>query len=564
MLVASLLEVVSIGAVLPFLGVLTAPEKVFEYDVLQPLIQFLELTNPNQLILPLTIAFISAILLAGIVRLLLLYSTIKMAQFTGSDLSINIYRRTLYQDYSTHINRNSSEVINGVTRKVDLVVGGVISPVIFFISACVMLIGIMLALFAINIIVSLSVLLGFGLIYIGVYFYTRAHLKENSKSIAEESTIRIKSLQEGLGGIRDVLIDGTQEFYCKIFKNADLSMRRATANNRFISASPRYIIEAIGVAVIAGVAYILVQTTDGLTAIPTLGALALGAQRLFPLLQQIYASYTAIKGSKASFEDVIELLEQKLPDYIGKPQSEPMEFNQSIQIQNLSFQYSKTGPQVLKNVNLTINKGDSVGFVGETGSGKSTLLDLIMRLFSPTSGNLVVDNQAIDHNNSREWQSHIAHVPQSIYLFDSTIEENIAFGIPKGLIDHERVMQVAEYAQISDMINSLKDGYQTFVGERGIRLSGGQRQRIGIARALYKKADVLILDEATSALDSKTERMVIGALESLKTDITLLIIAHRVTTLKNCNKIFHLIGNDNISVINYEDIEKDDLHSKNQ
>jgi len=555
MLFASLLEIASISAVLPFLGVLTSPEKVFEYELVQPLVQFFEITTPRQLILPVTFIFISAIILAGIIRLLLLYTMLKMAQLTGSDLSNNIYRRTLYQDYSTHVKRNSSAVINGIISKTDAVVGGVITPIIFLISSCILLIGIMVALFAIDIIISLSVFIGFGLIYIGVYVYTKSFLKENSKSIAEESTIRIKSLQEGLGGIRDVLIDGTQEFYCRIFKNADLSMRRASANNRFIAASPKYVVEAVGVTLIAILAFVLVQSSDGLDVIPILGALALGAQKLFPLLQQSYASISAMKGAKSSFEDVIDLLEQELPDFIAESNSSPVDFKKSIEIKNLSFQYSKESPQVLKNVNFTINKGETIGFIGETGSGKSTLLDILMRLFPPSSGNLLVDNQVIDHNNYRQWQMHIAHVPQSIYLFDSTIEENIAFGVSKELIDHERVRKVSEYAQISDMIDSLKDGYLTFVGERGVRLSGGQRQRIGIARALYKKADVLILDEATSALDSKTEKMVIKALEGLETNMTILIIAHRLSTLKNCNKIFSLSENKNIRIVNYEEIK---------
>jgi len=289
-----------------------------------------------------------------------------------------------------------------------------------------------------------------------------------------------------------------------------------------------------------------------------LGALALGAQRVFPLLQQIYASYTTMKGVGSSLEDVIEFLEMPLPSIINHELGEPIKFEKFIELKNVSFKYSKDSPLILKNLSLVINKGESIGFVGSTGRGKSTLLDIIMMLFKPSSGNLIVDNKVINIDNSRQWQAHISHVPQSIFLFDSSIEENIAFGVPKESIDCNRVRSVAKIAQISDMVDSLKDGYQTVVGERGVRLSGGQRQRIGIARALYKKADVLILDEATSALDSKTERMVIKAIEDMDIDMTLLIIAHRLPTLKNCNKIIKLSENNNINIVNYEEIENEE------
>ena len=354
----------------------------------------------------------------------------------------------------------------------------------------------------------------------------------------------IKSLQEGLGGIRDVLIDGTQQFYCKLYRNADLPLRHASGNNQFISGSPKFAMEAIGMTLIAGFAYLMTQQEGGiLTAIPVLGALALGAQRLLPALQLVYASYSKIKGSKSSFEDVLNLLDQQLPEYVDQPLPEPIPFAKEIKLNNLNFRYSEDTPWILKNVNLSLKKGSRIGFMGVTGSGKSTLLDIIMGLLPATEGGLMIDNQTINNQNRRAWQAHIAHVPQNIYLSDSTIEENIAFGIAKELIDHQRVKKAAQQAQIAELIEEWKDGYQTFVGERGIRLSGGQRQRIGIARALYKQANVLIFDEATSALDNETEQAVMDAIEGLGRDLTILIIAHRLTTLKDCDEVVNLNNN---------------------
>jgi ATP-binding cassette, subfamily B, bacterial PglK len=553
--IASLAEIISIGAVLPFLGILIAPEQLYQYSLMQPVIQMLELTEPRQLILPLTILFITAVLLAGVIRLTLLYAMIRLSFATGADLSINIYRRTLYQEYEVHVSRNSSEVINSIITKIDIVINGILTPVLFLISSTIMLIGIMGALFAINTTIALSAFIGFGSLYWLVIHYTKTHLKDNSKTVADQSTQMIKSLQEGLGGIRDVLMDGTQQFYCKLYRNADLSLRRASGNNRFISGSPRYVMEAVGMTLIAGLAYVMTQQEDGMvTAIPVLGAFALGAQRLLPALQQAYGAYSTIKGSKSSFEDVLNLLDQPLPEHVNQPLPEPIPFTKEIKLNNLNFRYIEDSPWVLKNVNLSLKKGSRIGFIGATGSGKSTLLDIIMGLLPVTNGGLVIDQQPLNNQNLRAWQAHIAHVPQNIYLSDGTIEENIAFGIEKKLINHQRVKKAAQQAQIAELIEQWKDGYQTFVGERGICLSGGQRQRIGIARALYKQADVLIFDEATSALDSETEQAVMDAIEGLDKKITILIIAHRLTTLKGCDKIVKIDKNYAVHVGTYQEV----------
>ena len=321
---------------------------------------------------------------------------------------------------------------------------------------------------------------------------------------------------------------------------------------------------------IATLAYSLAQQPDGIAkAIPILGGLALGAQRLLPVLQQIYSSWSAILAGPASLQDALELLDQPLPSYANQPCIQPLIFNHHISFKQLGFRYDLKMPYVLKQISFSIAKGSRVGFIGRTGSGKSTLLDIVMGLLQPTDGTIEIDGQIITPANQRNWQAHIAHVPQAIFLADSTIEENIAFGVPKDQINHLRVRQAAQQAQIADSIESWPKQYQTFVGERGIRLSGGQRQRIGIARALYKRADVIIFDEATSALDSETEQAVMEAIEGLSKDLTLLIIAHRLTTVKNCTQIVEL-SNGNIKrvgsyqdIVNqYADISKNNKDSK--
>jgi ATP-binding cassette, subfamily B, bacterial PglK len=556
MIVASLSEIISIGAVLPFLGVLTAPEQVYQFAFMQPIIQTLELTKPDQLVLPLTIFFIMAVILASVIRLALLYAMTRLSFATGADLSINIYRRTLYQEYAVHLSRNSSEVINGVITKTNTVIGGIIAPILTLISSIILLIGIMSALFVINIEVALSTFIGFGLLYWLVIKYTKNQLKDNSQVIADQSTQMIKSLQEGLGGVRDVLIDGTQELYCQFYRNADLPLRRALGNNQFISGSPRYIMEAVGMILIAGLAYVMMRQESGMvTVIPVLGVIALGSQKMLPALQQAYSSYSSIKGSNSSFEDVLDLLNQPLPKYADHASSKPITFNKEIKLVNLNFRYTKESPWVLNNINLSLKKGSCTGFIGATGSGKSTLLDVIMGLLPATNGKLIIDQQLINNQNCRAWQALIAHVPQNIYLSDSSIEENIAFGVSKEKINHQRVRRAAQQAQISGLIEQWEGGYQTFVGEQGVRLSGGQRQRIGIARALYKKAKILIFDEATSALDNETEAGVMAEIGALDKEITVLIIAHRLTTLRACDKIVKIDKNSGVTIGTYQELD---------
>lgn len=555
MVLASCSEILSIGAVLPFLAALTAPVKVFEHVAAQPIIQMFGLTGPEQLVLPLTIAFGAAALIAGTMRLLLLWVNTRLSFATGGDLSINIYRRTLYQPYLVHCARNSSEVIGGISEKANSVIKNIILPALTLVSASVILIAILMALLLVEPVIALVTFGSFGMIYVFLIRLTRKKLLLYSQCTARESVQVIKSLQEGLGGIRDVLIDGSQAVYCQIYRNANLRLCRAQGNSTFIGWGPRYGVEALGMICITVLAYILVQKTNDITnVIPVIAVLALGAQRSLPAFQQVYGSWVNIQNGQAALQDVLNFLDQPMPDYADQPPSKLLPFEQSISLKRLAFRYDPQAPYVLKQVNLTIAKGSRVGFIGTTGSGKSTLLDIVMGLLPPTDGILEIDGQAIASGNQRAWQAHIAHVPQAIFLADSTVQENIAFGVPMDQIDHERVKQAAQQAQIADSIEGWPKQYQTYVGERGVRLSGGQRQRIGIARALYKQADVIIFDEATSALDSETELAVMQVIERLSKDLTLLITAHRLTTLKNCTQIVELSEGCIKRVGSYQDI----------
>lgn len=554
MIFASLTEVLSIGAVLPFLGVLTAPDRVFSNPLVHPFMQNLGIPSSEQLLLPLTIAFGFAALLAGGTRLLLLWASTRLSYATGSDLSYSIYQRTLYQPYAVHVARNSSEVIAGISTKVDLVIYNLMQ-VLNLISSSVLLVSILIALLVIDPAVATAAIGGFACIYLIIIRMTRNRAKVNSLRLAHNSSMVIKALQEGLGGIRDVLIDGSQNTYCQIYRNADIPLRQAQGSNTFISSSPRTVVEALSMVFIAALAYILSEDADGFgKAIPVLGALALGAQRMLPAMQQAYAGWSTLRGNRESIKDAVDLLNQPLPDLLEKTASQPTLFKQKIELKKISYRYTTKSTWVFRDLNLTINKGSRIGFIGTSGSGKSTLLDLVMGLLSPCQGTFEVDGLPITSVNQRTWQSHIAHVPQDIFLADSSIAENIAFGVASDKIDYARVRFAAKLAQIAESIENLPQQYNTFVGERGLLLSGGQRQRIGIARALYKQADVIIFDEATSALDNDTEEAVMQAIEGLNKDITILIIAHRLTTLKNCSKIVELGNQAILRITTYDHV----------
>ncbi len=541
MLVAAVAEVVTLGAVLPFIAVLTAPDRVFAYPIVAAFAGKFGIVSAEQLALPITIAFVLSAIVAGGVRMLSLWANTRLAYSTGADLGIEVYRRSLYQPYLVHTSRNTSTVLSAVARNVDAVVTGVLRPALLLAGSVVLFAAIIFALFAIDPLAASIAILGFGSFYAVINVVSRARLRKNGARIAKEQTQIFKALQEGLNGIRDVILDGTEEHYVRIYRQADLPLRRAQGNNFFIGQSPRFIMEAVGITLIAFLAFVLSRQTSGMVgALPVLGALALGGQRMLPALQQIYSSWSSMVGSQAILLDTVTLLDQPLPRWAHEPAPPPLKFEHEIRFVDVRFRYDDNSPWVLDGLNLVIPKGARVGLAGSTGSGKSTAMDLLLGLLTPTEGALLVDGTPLDADKARAWQRNIAHVPQNIYLSDASFAENIALGERPEAIDINRVRLAAQQARIAEFIERSPDRYDGMIGENGIRLSGGQRQRLGIARALYKDASVLVFDEATSALDNDTEQSVMDAINGLGRNLTILLIAHRLTTLINCDHIIEL------------------------
>jgi len=553
-LIGSAAEVISLGMVIPFVSILTQPENIFEIPFVPEILQILGVSKTDNLTLLLTIIFVVAALVAGVVRLLLLWFSIRLTNATGSDLSIEVYNRVLYQPYSIHIADNSSEIISSITQKVGNATSILMSLVVV-ITSLILFASILTALIFVDPMVATSAIICFGSLYGLIVLRARHRLIKNGKLIALEQNYVVKALQEGLGAIRDILLDSTQSIYSKIYKRSIQKLVRARGGNQYINQAPRYAMETLGILLIAVLAYVLSTRSNGIgAALPVLAALAIGAQRLLPLMQLLYGNWAVLAGGAAALSDIIDLLERPLPSYINDPVPSPLTFHKSISFDHVSFRYSDKSPLVLDDISLTITKGSKIGFIGTTGCGKSTLLDILMSLLEPTKGAVKVDGCTINSKIQRAWMRNIAHVPQNIFLVDSTITENIAFGVPLNYIDMDRVRLAATKAQISQFIESSLNGYDTIVGERGVRLSGGQRQRIGIARALYKQAELIILDEATSALDDNTEQSVMESISKLNNDITVFIVAHRLTTLKDCTKIVEITNGKIKNIGMYEDL----------
>ena len=541
MICGALGELVSIGAVLPFLAVVSNPQATMEYTSVKVLTERLGINTPIGLAIAATACFAIAVLVATAARLFLVYASQSFVYGVSKDLSVSIFRRTLHQPYSYHIARNSSELLAAI-GKAQLVSSQFLMPMMQAATATVIATFILAGLIFIDPLVAVGSGVGFAAIYLTVMRTTRSMMLENGRIIAQAQSKRLKAASEGLGGIRDVLLDRSQNTFIARFAETEAELRNAQSVNNFIAQAPRFIVEGMGLVLVAALAIVIIVRDGGLvTALPVLGTLALGAQRLLPLTQQAYSGWAALLTAGPMLADILDIL--RLPNsqqYSMPPATEKLPFHRDIVFNNVGFSYPQTSQPTLSGINLAIPRGTRVGVAGRTGSGKSTLMDMVLGLLSPGTGQILVDGVELSDINRAAWQARIAHVPQSIYLSDASIAENIAFGLPTNDIDHELVVAAASQAKLASLIEFLPQGYRTLVGERGVRLSGGQRQRIGIARALYKQADVLVFDEATNALHSETESEVMSAIAGLGREMTIFIIAHNLSLLEGCDIVIAL------------------------
>jgi len=534
-LVGAVAEIATIASVLPFIALLTGQGLPASLSFIGEGLS--AAGDPKNRILAAVLVFMAFALIAGALRLLIAWYTQRFVFRFGHDLAVEVQRRILLQPYSYHIERNSSQVI-AATEKVDVLVIGVLLQLTYAVSCVFIALFIVAMLMRIDVFTAIVAAFAFGGLYLIVSILTARRLEVNSATAAQAHDDRFKIVQESLGGIRDVIVDASQPVFVDAFSRSDRRFNDARASNLFIGSAPRSIVETGGMLVVAGVA-LLLWAREGslLPALPILGALAVGAFRLIPVLQQLFYSWTVVAGNRASAAQVLEYLDLPVED-LGSDDGRPLPFQHSIQFENVSFAYRRSKRPVLRRVNATIPAGSRVALVGRTGAGKTTFADLLMGLLRPDEGRITIDGHPLSPTSQRGWWRSVAHVPQAVFLADTTIARNIAFTSADETIDRARVVNAARAAQLEEFIETLPDGLETRVGERGVRLSGGQRQRLGIARAVYKGAPVLILDEATSALDSETESAVMAALlNETMPRRTVIVISHRPSAVEMCDLI---------------------------
>ena len=535
-------ELITISSVIPFLTALLNPEKLFNHPISIYISEVLNITEVESMFIPVILTFGICVILSTILRLYNLHLNFDIAASIGADLSFKAYTNNLNQPFEFHLNNNSSKLISFATTYINQTVAA-ISNFFVFISNLILTIAISIGLFLINGKLAIYLLFVFTLIYIGLGKKLTNEVKLNSRIVVSSELSLVKSMQEVLGSIRDVLLNGNQKIYTNKLKDIEIEKRKKTARNQFIGEFPRYAIEGFALLVVAIISLSFIkESTQSASLIIFLGAFVLGIQRLLPSIQRVYSTFILLSGYNSDLIATLEMLELKYKKISSK--IFPFNFKKSIKFKNVYFSYNKDESPIIKNLSIEIFKGEKIGIIGETGSGKSTFLDLLMGLLQPNSGRIIVDNKDIHDTNFpariNEWKLSISHVPQDVYLTDSSIAENIAFGTEKNLNCKKKIKEAATLSQLNEFIESKVNGYNTRVGEKGVQLSGGQKQRIGIARALYKNTEIIILDEATSALDNATEVKLVNNINKLSHQKTIIAIAHRKSSLKNFDRILKL------------------------
>lgn len=538
----ALIDMVGVASIMPFIAVLSNPDLIDTNVILNKIFQTSSLfgvQSDQEFIFFLGIIVFIFLILSLVVKALTTYFQLRFVQMREYTIGKRLMENYLHQPYSWFLNRNSSDIGKSILSEVGLIIGQGLSPLLNLITQCIVTFFIASLLLIVNfkltIIVASILFIFYGLIF----HLSRKFLNRIGHERVESNELRFKVISEAFGASKDVKLNGLEEIFVKKFSNPAKLFAKHQTSSQVLGKLPRFALEAIAFGgMLLVILYTISQSGNFANAIPIITLYAFAGYRLMPSLQLIYASSTMLKYATPAINSLYnDFISLKTNNY-NNDQS-ILKFNKTIALNNVNYSYPNTSRTTLKNINLIIPSRSTVGLVGPTGCGKTTTVDIILGLLQPQNGTLKIDDQIITKENSRSWQRSLGYVPQQIYLSDDTVASNIAFGINKENIIFEDLESAAKIANLHDfVINELPNKYETKVGERGIRLSGGQRQRIGIARALYHKPKVLILDEATSALDNETEKVVMEAVNNLSKNITIIMIAHRLSTVSKCDTIF--------------------------
>lgn len=542
MLVLGVVEMAGVASIFPLIAVLSDPSLVESNPWLKLAYDTLGFTSLNPFFILLSAGVFAVIVLRTVFTAFTSYGLLRYAQMRSHSLSVRLLGSYLRRPYAFFLNRHSADMSKTVLSEVDQVVSGSLVPMLQLVSQSIIVSFIVAVLIAVEPIVAAIALIGIVGVYGLVYYAIRGYLRRKGQERVSANRERFRIAQEVLSGVKEVKVGGLEQGYLRRFDRASLRFSRLRAQLNLVREVPRHLLELVAMGGVLLVILLMLFRSNGDLAatLPTMALFAFAGLRLLPAVQSLYQAIVALRFGGPALERLHgDLLETKHTTSFKAV--EPMGLQTEIRLEQVSFCYPNSSRTALRDITLTIPARSTIGFVGPSGAGKSTLIDIILGLLEPQSGALIVDGTTINRDNVRAWQRSVGYVPQHIFLADESIASNIALGLPASEIDMEAVERAAKLANLHDfVVDELPDGYATQVGDRGVRLSGGQRQRIGIARALYYTPSVLVLDEATSALDQATERQVMLEVNQLSKDITVVMIAHRLTTLEGCEAIFRL------------------------
>lgn len=547
--VSAVSSALMVGSVFPFLAVLAEPQRIHSVDALRFLYSGFGFQSDFGFLVALGIGALVVIVLVNVIQMVRTYVMSRFIQMRIHSLSHRLLELHLGQPYEFFLDRHSGVISKLILAESGQVVSKFLKPVAESVASLMTILAIVGLLLWVNIWITVLAFLALGGVYALTFFATKPVVYRLGQERVRENGKRFRLVNEVLGGIKDVKTLGREAAYAKLYHKPSWRMARTLVSLELISRLPQFLVQAVALGGIILICLLLMDRAGFESgnnslgnALPVLGVFAFAGQRLIPELSRLYQAITQLQYGIAAVESVTADLDTlRAAEACPQQPPPPLGLNDALRLEGITYRYPASGSGGLSDLSLAVPKGQKIGIVGSTGAGKTTLVDIVLGLLLPQSGRLVADGVPITAENRRAWQQTVGYVPQDIFLIDASIAANIALGVPKGEIDFDRIVRAGKAAQIHAFVTQeLADGYATEIGERGVRVSGGQRQRIGIARALYHDADLLVFDEATSALDNSTERDVMAAIRNLSGDKTILMIAHRLSTVRICDRIIVL------------------------
>ena len=541
-------EVIGIASIIPFMTLVGDMSVLQQDSVFAKLYHISGFTSEIDFVFLLGVGVLFILFFASIVSMFSIWKLSMFAFEAGAEISNKLYHYYLSQNWLFHTSVTSAEMSKKITIETGRITGGVLLPFMQMNARIILVLFVTVAILIYDPIISLTGFLIIFILYLTIYAFVKKRLNYNGMVITQLNQQRFRLMYDAFGGVKDLLLLGKVNYFIKFFFNVSKEIAVKQGTNVTMSAVPRYIVEIFAFGLIMILLLTLFAIKDGNLGLilPILSVYALAGFKLLPSFQQIYSSITTIKGNISAFDEIFKDLKNHNENadsvnLLKENKQNVIELNKNLTLENISFFYPDKKELVLNNINMEVPFSSVVGVVGRSGAGKSTLIDVILGLIKPQNGKLKIDGNVIsDSKKNRAWQNNIGYVSQNIFLSEQTIAENIAFGVPKDEIDYQKLNEVINYADLTEFIKNLENKIDTKVGERGVKLSGGQKQRIGIARALYNEKNIIIFDEATSSLDGFTEKKIMDSIYGLKSQKTIILIAHRLKTVEKCDLIFFM------------------------